>query len=200
MHAICNMQYSSIFNLGPGQSVINTMPQPHWFQAEGCYDRILICERFDSNDPTCSTQNGHLGISGFRIVGARNTVEIEGRSILTTASGGIRYNGTNAVWKTMTGMLESTSVVTSSRSLVIERCESRALLRISGSSLINATYNFSCQDQALEPSDAGIIFFRDLGWCSDAQSAVLIVVRQGSHFHVYTYMYASYNHCRCTCV
>ena len=115
---------------------------PHWLQAEGCYKQIVICEHYNSSDPTCSSHGGRLGSSGFKILTQQqNQIEIEGRSIFTLPDGSVSHNGTNAVWTVMVGIYKSTSesVITSSNGPDVERCQSTATLTIGGIVLAQLT-------------------------------------------------------------
>ena len=150
---------------------------PLWIQNESCHERIIICERYNSSNPSCSDQGGHLSSNGFRIIRGRNEVEIEGRSVIFKPNGDLYIGG--SVWKTIIGLTEGTSLLTTSNNIDLIDCPARADLRI-GATII-ANYNFVCgiDSEVVEPAQTGIVYFKDLGICNNSQNVLLIAVRQG---------------------
>ena len=160
-------------------SKVQSFTWPPWIQSESCYERIIICERYDSSDPTCSNQAGHLGSNGFRATGGKNELEIEGRSVLLQPGGGIVAGG-GKIWMTTIGLMETTSVLTPSYNIDLIECESRGISVVNGATTITATYGFLCGNEVIEPAQTGIKYFKDLRTCSNSQShVILIAVRQG---------------------
>ena len=153
---------------------------PPWIQSESCYERIVVCERYDRSNPTCSNQAGHLGSNGFRIIGGQNELEIEGRSVLLQPGGGIVAGGGN-IWMATIGLMETTSVLTPSYSIELIECESKGVSVINGATTITATYGFLCGSEVIEPAQTGIVYFKDLRTCNNSQlHVILVAVRQGS--------------------
>ncbi len=162
---------------------IHSFSWPQWIQTESCYERIVICERYDSSDPTCSNQAGHLSSNGFRIIGGKNEVEIEGRSVIFQPDGDLFLGG--SVWKTTISLTEGTSLLTTSNNIDLINCPAETSLRIG--TTIKANYNFLCgnDSEVVEPSQTGIVYFKDLGICNtdmyNSQNVLLIAVRQGNN-------------------
>ena len=153
---------------------------PLWIQNESCYERIIICERYDRNNPTCSNQAGHLGSNGFRIIDGRNEFEIEGRSALFQSDGGLIIRG--SVWKTTIGSTERTSVLTTSHNIDLIDCPSTFTTILTYAYTTTVKYNFHCGNdtEVIEPAQTGIIYFKDLGICgNNSQNVILVAVRQG---------------------
>jgi hypothetical protein len=152
---------------------------PQWIQTESCYERIVICERYDSSDPTCSNQAGHLSSNGFRIIGRKNEVEIEGRSVIYRPNGGLFVGG--SVWKTTIGLTEGTSSLTTTHNIDLIDCPARVTVTVGAT--IKANYTFLCENasEVVEPTQTGIVLFKGLGICSNSQfNVLLIAVRQGN--------------------
>ena len=151
---------------------------PSWIQNESCYERIVICERYDSSNPTCSNQAGHLSSNGFRIVGGKNELEIEGRSALFQPDGGLIIGG--SVWKTTIGLTEGTSILTTSYNIELINCP--RTISVTVRDTITASYNFHCgnNSEVVEPTQTGIVYFKDLGICgNNTQNVIVVAVRQG---------------------
>ena len=154
---------------------------PLWIQSESCYERIVICERYDSSDPTCS---GYLGSNGFRATGGKNELEIEGRYAMVLFQHGGRLTIGGSVWKTTIGLTEGTSVLNPAYNIDLMDCPSMVSVRFSASTIImTANYTFLCgnDSEIIEPSQTEIVYFKDLRTCSDSQNVLLIAVRQGNN-------------------
>ena len=160
-------------------SKVQSFSWPLWIQSEHCYERIVICERYDSSNPTCSNQAGYLGSNGFRVIGGENELEIEGRSVLLQPGGGIVAGG-GKIWMATIGLMETTDVLTPSYNIDLIECESRGVSLVNGVTTITGTYGFLCGSEVIEPAQTAIEYFKDLRTCNDSQSHVILVaVRQG---------------------
>ena len=159
-------------------SKVQSVSWPLWIQSESCYKRIVICERYDSSDPTCSNQAGHLGSNGFRIVGGKNEIEIKGRSVIFKPDGGLHIGG--SVWKTTIGLTEGTSLLPPSYNIDLIVCPTMVSVALLDTT-IEATYSFLCGNEVVEPTQTGIIFFKDLGTCNSTQNVILVAVHQGNN-------------------
>lgn len=173
----CRLNFSFIL-LVTTISEVQSFSWPLWIQSEHCYERIVICERYDSSDPTCSNQAGYLGSNGFRVIGGENELEIEGRSVLLQPSGGIVVSD-SIIWMATIGLMETTDVLTPSYNIDLIECDSGGVSLVIGAT-ITATYGFLCGSEIIEPAQTAIEYFKDLGTCNDSQSHVILVaVRQG---------------------
>ena len=164
---------------------------PPWIQNESCYERIVICERYDRNNPTCSNQAGHLGSNGFRIIGGRNELEIEGRSVFFQPDGDLIIGG--SVWKTTIGLTKGTSVLTTSYNIDLIDCP--RLIRVTFGNTVTANYSFHCgnDSEVVEPAQTGIVYFKDLGICGNNKNVILVAVRQGINTIILLLLF-SYSH------
>lgn len=149
---------------------------PLWIQSESCYERIVICERYDSSNPTRSNQDGHLSSNGFRVLGGQNELETEGRSVIFQPDGDLIIGG--SVWKTTIGLEEGTSILTTSNNIDFINCPAATILIVGAT--IKARYTFSCgnNSEVIDPTQTGIIYFKDLSTCNNSQNVLLIAVRQ----------------------
>lgn len=150
---------------------------PLWIQTESCHERIVICERYDSSNPTCSDQGGHLSSNGFRIIRGRNVVEIEGRSVIFKPNGDLYVGG--SVWKTIIGLTEGTSLLTTSNTIDLIDCSAGFSTTLGATITVNFTFLCGNDSEVVEPTQTGIVYFKDLGICSNSQNVLLIAVRQG---------------------
>ena len=158
---------------------IRSFSWPLWIQTESCHERIVICERYVSSNPTCSDQAGHLSSNGFRIIDGKNEVEIEGTSIFFQPDGDLTLGG--SVWMTIIDLKEGTSLLTTSNNIDLIDCPARLIVTLGA--IIKANYSFVCgnDSEVVEPTQTGIVYFKDLGTCNNSQNVLLIAIRQGNN-------------------
>ena len=161
---------------------VQSFSWPQWIQTESCHERIVICERYVSSNPTCSDQAGHLSNNGFRIIDGRNEVEIEGIASVffqPEGTGDLTLGG--SVWMTTIGLTEGTSLLTTSNNIDLIDCPARLTETLDAT--ITANYAFVCGNDSVvvEPAQTGIVYFKDLGTCFNSQNVLLIAVRQGNN-------------------
>ena len=193
-HSVLQLLFMlSVTSFSKGQSI----SWPPWIHSESCYERIIICERYDSSNPTCSNQAGHLGSNGFRVSSGKNILEIEGpiSLLFIEPDGDLAIGG--SVWKTTIDQTERTSVLTSSYDIDPIECSSMGLsIPMISAETITAVYSFLCgsNSEVIEPAQTGIIFFKDLGTCNNSQNkhVILVAVRQGINPAVCMALYAIY--------
>ena len=150
---------------------------PLWIQNESCHERIVICERYNSSNPSCSDQGGHLSSNGFRIIRGRNELEIEGRSVIFTPNGDLYIGG--SVWKTTIGLTEGTSLLIASNNIDLVDCPARLTATLDATITVNYAFVCGNDSEVVEPAQTGIIYFKHLGICNNSQNVLLIAVRQG---------------------
>ena len=141
----------SVTSFSKGQS----FSWPPWIHSESCYERIIICERYDSSNPTCSNQAGYLGSNGFRIIGGKNELGIEGpiSLLFIEPDGDLAIGG--SVWKMTIDQSERTSVLTSSYNIDPIECPSQGFsITMIDDEIITASYSFLCgnNSEAVEPA------------------------------------------------
>ena len=140
----------SVTSFSKGQS----FSWPPWIHSESCYERIIIREHYDSSNSTCSNQAGYLGSNGFRIVGGKNELGIEGpiSFLFIESDGDLAIGG--SVWKTI-DQSERTSVLTSSYNIDLIKCPSQGFsITMINAEIITVSYSFLCgnNSEAVEPA------------------------------------------------